>query len=236
MQGYYFRHGQWFETDTVHNACTFCLQALEVSFQHMADATLKTTKYTKRDGFDEPHQASVARLIRGAEPVIMKETSGKGTPVTITVPSVAIRLGSQFRGPMDLNFFAEPTKAAPKPEVNPCDLSDGTLRRIFGTTESNWDRAMVAEVLNLRSKLSRQRDVVLDLTEAEAATVLGLLDQEQEDQTDVADAHYQNGDGYEGECVQAMTLAADAEKIGDRLRKLLGKRLDKVYAGEANDE
>lgn len=74
--------------------------------------------------------------------------------------------------------------------------------------------------------------VVLDLTEAEAATVLGLLDAEEERQSDEADAAYQNGDGFEGECVQARTLAADAVKIADRLRKALAEHLDKAYAGE----
>lgn len=118
------------------------------------------------------------------------------------------------------------------PAVNPCDLSDDTLRRVFSTTQSNWDRAMIEEVMNLRIKLSRERPVVLDLEEDEAATVLNLLDLEQENQTDEADAHYQNGSGFEADCVQARTLAEEVEKIADRLRSKLANHLDKAYAGE----
>lgn len=117
-------------------------------------------------------------------------------------------------------------------KVDPCDLSDDTLRVVFRDTESNWDRAMIEEVINLRIKLSRKRPVVLDLNEDETATVLGLLHAEVEAQTDEADAHYQNGSGFEADCVQARTLAEDAEKIADRLRKLLAKHLDKAYSGE----
>lgn len=74
--------------------------------------------------------------------------------------------------------------------------------------------------------------VALDLSPAEAAMVLGLLDAEEERQSDEADSLYQNGDGYEAECVQARQLAKDAEMIADRLRKALAEHLDKAYAGE----
>lgn len=118
------------------------------------------------------------------------------------------------------------------PAADPCDLSDDTLRRLFSASTDPWQRAMIEEVTNLRIKLSRQRPVVLDLEEDEAATVLRLLDIEEENQTAEADTAYQNGDGFEGECAQARQLAEEAEKIADRLRKTLGKHLDKAYAGE----
>jgi hypothetical protein len=81
-------------------------------------------------------------------------------------------------------------------------------------------------------KADPKRPVVLALTEAEASAVLELLVSEWEHQTEEADMAYQNGNGFEGECVQARTLAADAEKIADRLRKALAEHLDKAYAGE----
>lgn len=118
------------------------------------------------------------------------------------------------------------------PAVNPCDLSDDTLRNVFATTQSNWDRAMIEEVVNLRIKLSRQRPVVLDLEEGEAALLLGLLNEEVDAQGVKGDFHYQNGDGFEAECAQARGAEREAEALAERLRKLLGKHLDKAYAGE----
>lgn len=81
-------------------------------------------------------------------------------------------------------------------------------------------------------KADPKRPVMLALAESEASAVLELLVSEWENQTEEADAAYQNGNGFEGECVQARTLAADAEKIADRLRKALADHLDKAYAGE----
>ena len=121
------------------------------------------------------------------------------------------------------------------PAVNPCDLSDDTLRNVFATTQSNWDRAMIKEVMNLRIKLSRQRPVVLDLEEGEAALLLGLLNEEVDAQGVKGDFHYQNGTGFEAECVLAREEGRQAEALADRLRKLLGKHLDKAYAGELGE-
>jgi len=118
------------------------------------------------------------------------------------------------------------------PVVNPCDLSDETLRRVFSTTESNWDRAMIEEVMNLRIKLSRQRPVILDLEEGEAALLLDLLHAEVDAQTTVADVNYSNGSGFEVDCAKAREGEREAEALADRLRKLLSKHLDKAYAGE----
>lgn len=118
------------------------------------------------------------------------------------------------------------------PAVNPCDLSDDTLRNIFATTQSNWDRAMIEEVMNLRIKLSRKRPVVLDLEEHEAALVLDLLHKEEDFRTSDANAHYQNGSGYEKTCASNRHAAKVAETVADRLGKTLGKHLDKAYNGE----
>lgn len=118
------------------------------------------------------------------------------------------------------------------PAADPCDLSDDTLRRLFSASTDPWQRAMIEEVMNLRIKLSRQRPVVLDLEEEEAATVLTLLELEAEEKTTDADEAYQNGNGYESQCAQSRANAERAEKLADRLRKILAKHLDKAYAGE----
>lgn len=118
------------------------------------------------------------------------------------------------------------------PAVNPCDLSDDTLRNIFATTQSNWDRAMIEEVMNLRIKLSRQRPVVLDLEEGEAVLLLELLHSEVDARSVVADMNYTNGSGFEVDCAKAREGEREAEALADRLRKLLAKHLDKAYAGE----
>lgn len=123
--------------------------------------------------------------------------------------------------------------------VNPCDLSDDTLRVILRDTESTWDRAIIEEVFNLRTKLSRlrtklsrQRPVILDLEEGEAVLLLELLHSEVDAQTGVADMNYTNGSGYETDCARAREGEREAEALADRLRKLLGNHLDKAYAGE----
>ncbi len=118
------------------------------------------------------------------------------------------------------------------PAVDPCDLSDDTLRRVFSLTESNWDRAMIEEVMNLRIKLSRQRPVVLDLEEGEAVLLLELLHSEVDAQTVAADRNYTNGSGFEVDCAKAREGERKAEALANRLRGLLSKHLDKAYAGE----
>jgi hypothetical protein len=90
----------------------------------------------------------------------------------------------------------------------------------------------VPEMSGQYLRLDPKRPVVLELNEAEAATVVKLLDREEAVQSEEADAHYQNGDGFEERCADARTLAVEAEKIADRLRKALGTHLDKAYAGE----
>lgn len=117
----------------------------------------------------------------------------------------------------------------PKPDI---DMTDGGLSRYFERTATPNERALITEVLNLRIKMSRQRPVVLDLEESEAALLLGLLHEEVDVQTVTADLNYQNGSGYEAECAQAREAEQAAEKLADRLRKILGKHLDKAYAGE----
>jgi hypothetical protein len=77
-----------------------------------------------------------------------------------------------------------------------------------------------------------KQPVVLDMTEAEAALVLDLLAGEVDDATAEADNHYTNGSGFEGECAEARQRVGAAEALEDRLRKLLGKHLDRAYAGE----
>lgn len=221
-QRFDFRHGQWFDTDTAHSSCAFCLDSLEVAFNHMADAELKTTKYTKRDGFDEPHQANVARLPRGAVPIITKGGDKTTMPVTITVPGVAIQHGSTVR--TSTNFFAEPKKAD-------IDMSDAGLAKYSATATPNEEKLIYA-LLDFRIRRDRLRDVVLDLTEAEAALVLDLLHKEEDFRTSDADANYQNGSGYEKVCASNRHAAKVAETVADRLGKTLGKHLDKAYAGE----
>ena len=179
-------------------------------------------------GTKSDHRTDVCAWCAQAKDVAlahMKDASLKTTKSTKTEPDDTPHVVRVTRLGRDISYRGGPA-------VDPCDLSDDTLRRIFDTTESNWDRAMIEEVMNLRIKLSRQRPVVLDLNEDEAATVLNLLDLEQENQTDEADAHYQNGSGFESDCVQARTLAEEVEKIADRLRSKLAKHLDKAYAGE----
>lgn len=78
----------------------------------------------------------------------------------------------------------------------------------------------------------RQRPVVLDLEEDEAALLLRLLDCEEDTQVAEGDANYQNGSGYERQCAENRLAAKRAEDLADRIRKILGKHLDKAYAGE----
>jgi len=112
----------------------------------------------------------------------------------------------------------------------------------FVSTSYTWQMETPRETVNLSGhipfgvggsyyKEDPARPVVLKLSPAEAAMVLGLLDAEEERQSDEADAAYQNGTGYEAECVQASQLSEDAEKIADRLRAVLGKYLDKKHTG-----
>jgi hypothetical protein len=116
-------------------------------------------------------------------------------------------------------------------ETADIDMSDRGLNRYVNTATPN-EKALITEVVNLRIKLSRQRPVVLDLEESEAALLLDLLHEEVDALTVKADVNYQNGSGYEAECAQAREAERAAEKVADRLRKILGKHLDKAYAGE----
>lgn len=247
--GYLHVLGYWVKYETTHaDPCPWCAAARDVAQGHMRDASYKTTKYTRTDAHGEKHTASMERMGRGMRPIITKG-SGVSGPVTITVPGVltyqdpqesqyGLRVNPPFSPTMDMGIppgtYTLKPEASEKPAVDPCDLSDDTLRRISSDTESNWDRAMIEEVMNLRIKLSRQRDVVLDMTEAESALVLDLLAGEVDRTTAEADNHYTDGDGYEAECAQARAHAREAEQVADRLRKALGKHLDKTYNVEVD--
>lgn len=190
IYGFVRAHGYEFGTKSDHrtDVCVWCAAAKDSAVAHMRDATLQTTKSTKREPDETPHVVRLTRLGR--------DSTSRGAT------------------------------------VNPCDLSDDTLRVIFRDTESTWDRAIIEEVFNLRTKLSRQRPVVLDLEEGEAVLLLELLHSEVDAQTVVADMNYTNGSGYETDCARAREGEREAEALADRLRKLLGNHLDKAYAGE----
>lgn len=164
----------------------------------------------------------------------MKDATLKTTKSTKYEPNDTAHVVQLVRlGRDNTPRFADPSLTVRTTmKVDPCDLSDDTLHRVFSTTESNWDRAMIEEVMNLRIKLSRKRPVVLDLEEHEAALLLDLLHAEVDGQTALADSHYQNGSGFERECAEAREAERKAEAVADRLRKLLRKYLDKAYHGE----
>lgn len=236
-KGYWHSLGHWHKYETPHTEeCAYCNSAKDTAMNHMRDASLKTTKYTHTDGFDNKHTANVERLPQGTRPVISK-AQGPGGPVTITVPGVvdyrdahesrySVRMSGAPFG-MPAGTYTLQTDE-PKPAI---DMSDKGLNRYANTATAN-EAKLITEVMNLRIKLSRQRDVVLDMTEAEAALVLDLLAGEVDDATAEADNHYQNGSGFEGECAEARQRVTAAEALEDRLRSKLGKRLDKAYAGE----
>jgi len=151
---------------------------------------------------------------------------GFGEPHVVTLTRIA---RNSPMGPLP-KFATGGYIAMPKADI---DLSDTGLSAYAAkpTTTLN-ELKLIYEVTNLRLKLERQRPVVLDLEEGEAALVLRLLDMEQEDKEATADGHYQNGSGFEGECAQARQEAEEADKLGDRLRDVLSKYLDKAYTGE----
>lgn len=166
--------------------------------------------------------------------VHMKDASLKTTKSTKYEPDDTAHVVQLVRlGRDNTPRYADPSLTVHTTvKVDPCDLSDDTLRRVFSTTESNWDRAMIEEVLNLRIKASRQRPVILDLEEHEAVLLLELLHSEVDARSVVADMNYTNGSGFEVDCAKAREGEREAEALADRLRKLLAKHLDKAYAGE----
>lgn len=179
-------------------------------------------------GTKSDHRTDVCAWCAQAKDVAlahMKDASLKTTKSTKTEPDDTPHVVRVTRLGRDISYRGGPA-------VDPCDLSDDTLRRVFSLTKSNWDRAMIEEVMNLRIKLSRQRPVVLDLEEGEAALLLELLHDEVDGQTALADTHYQNGSGFERECAQAREAERQTEAVADRLRSKLAKHLDKAYAGE----
>lgn len=210
-KGYTHVHGAWFEVEATHGEgpwCGWCRKAQGVAEAHMKDATLKTTKYTTHDNRGQEHMVKLSRV------------AGNVNPQTAAYV--------QFNcGPLP-RYAQGGLVTKPKADI---DMTDAGLSKYSEGATPN-ELKLIYEVANLRIKLSRMKPVVLDLTESEAALLLSLLHQEEENQSDMAEAHYQNGDGFEGECVQARQLAHDAEKLADRLRKLLGKHLDKAYTGK----
>lgn len=241
-KGYWHSLGQWHEYETSHTPeCAYCNSAKDVAMSHMRDASLKKAKYTQKDGFDATHTANVVRMAKGTRPVITK-AQGSGGPVTITVPGV-VGYQDPYESKYSVRMSGVPfgstpgmtpgtyTLQADKPEI---DMSDKGLNRYVNTASPN-ETKLITEVMNLRIKLSRQRDVVLDMTEAEAALVLDLLAGEVDDATAEADNHYQNGSGFEGECAEARQRVTAAEALEDRLRDNLSKALDKVYSGGAEE-
>lgn len=243
-KGYWHSLGQWYEYETSHTPeCSYCNSAKDVAMSHMRDASLTKAKYTYPDGFDAKHTANVVRMAKGARPVITK-AQGPGGPVTITVPGVvsyqdpyesrySVRIsGAPFGSTLGMPAGTYTLQTdEPKPAI---DMSDKGLNRYANTATAN-EAKLITEVMNLRIKLSRQRDVVLDMTEAEAALVLDLLAGEVDDATAEADNHYQNGSGFEGECAEARQRVTVAEAVEDRLRSKLGNRLDTVYSGGAEE-
>jgi hypothetical protein len=81
-------------------------------------------------------------------------------------------------------------------------------------------------------RTEEKRPVVLSLDESEAALLLRLLDREEDAQITEGDANYQNGSGYERQCVENRIAAKRAEDLADRLRDTLSEYLDKAYGGE----
>ncbi len=212
-KGYTHVHGAWFQVEATHGEkswCSWCRKAQDVAEAHVKDATLKTAKYTVNDHRDQPHSVKLTRI------------PGNLNPQTDSFVKFHV-------GPLP-KYAAGGHVTLPQPDI---DMSDAGLSRYAAKPTATLNELkLIYEVTNLRIKLKRQRPVVLDLDESEARLVLLLLELEQEAKDDDAEGHYQNGDGFEGECVQARTESREAEKLADRLRKLIGKHLDKAYAGE----
>lgn len=227
-------HGYGFQLKSEHalNGCDWCAAAKEEAIAHMRDTTLKTTKSIKTEPDDTTHAVKLVRLCKdlgsktGAESMYGENTRGRFSSTLLgSSPLVTTVNFMEAEGKFGLNgtYVRQSTE--------PIDMSDDGLQKYNQIATAN-EKALLTEVLNLRIKLSRQRPVVLDLEEEEAATVLTLLELEAEEKTTDADEAYQNGNGYESQCAQSRANAERAEKLADRLRKILAKHLDKAYAGE----
>lgn len=202
-------YGYEFGINTDHrtNTCRWCGYAKDTALEHMRDASLRTTKSTKYEPDDTPHVVHLTRL--------RKDTS--------TIPET-VHFSTKAPWGLSGTYVRQEDR-------EPIDMSDRGLNRYVNNATPN-ETALITEVVNLRIKLSRQRPVVLDLEEGEAALLLGLLNEEVDAQGVKGDVDYQNGAGFEAECALAREEERQAEALADRLRKLLGKHLDKAYAGE----
>lgn len=135
-KGFTYQGRQWFSTEQAHGACSYCKQALSVAMEHMGDASLKTTKYTKRDPFDEPHTADVGRLGEGVRPVITAPNPlSDGGPVTITVPCVRLEASATFRSDATLGM------EVPGPE------KPGATERYLGIALDETEAALLLDML-----------------------------------------------------------------------------------------